>query len=123
MLECWDREEQDYVAVNVIRNVKKYHQAAMIEARAPRARVLQRLQRAPAQRARIRRAFAAARRLERGPTKDPLVVRARPHTALSADVAAPRQIDVLEALKRGDPGRQWCAAALPCVCLTRVAAR
>ncbi len=31
VLECWDREEQEYVAVKIIRNVKKYHQAAMIE--------------------------------------------------------------------------------------------
>ena len=29
------------------------------------------------------------------------------------------QIDVLEALKRGDPGRQWCAAPLPCFGVTR----
>ena len=33
VLECWDRETQEFVAVKVIRNVKKYHQAAMIEAR------------------------------------------------------------------------------------------
>jgi hypothetical protein len=33
VLECWDREEQEYVAVKIIRNVKKYHQAAMIEVR------------------------------------------------------------------------------------------
>ena len=35
MLECWDRELQEYVAIKVIRNVKKYYQAAMIEVRAP----------------------------------------------------------------------------------------
>ncbi|KAH6559449.1 hypothetical protein KP509_1Z008500 [Ceratopteris richardii] len=31
VLECWDREEQDYVAIKVIRNVQKYRDAAMIE--------------------------------------------------------------------------------------------
>ena len=41
--------------------------------------------------------------------------------ALSADVAArAAQIDVLEALKRGDPGRQWCAPpAAVAACLSR----
>ena len=31
VLECWDREDQDYVAIKVIRNVQKYRDAAMIE--------------------------------------------------------------------------------------------
>lgn len=31
VLECWDREEQKYVAIKVIRNVQKYRDAAMIE--------------------------------------------------------------------------------------------
>ena len=31
VLECWDRENQEYVAIKVIRNVQKYRDAAMIE--------------------------------------------------------------------------------------------
>mmetsp|Transcript_17781 Transcript_17781/g.24589 ORF Transcript_17781/g.24589 Transcript_17781/m.24589 type:complete len:485 (-) Transcript_17781:146-1600(-) len=31
VLECWDREMKEYVAVKVIRNVQKYRDAAMIE--------------------------------------------------------------------------------------------
>ncbi|CAM6095379.1 unnamed protein product [Calypogeia fissa] len=31
VLECWDREAQEYVAIKVIRNVQKYRDAAMIE--------------------------------------------------------------------------------------------
>ncbi|XP_073386051.1 serine/threonine-protein kinase AFC1 isoform X3 [Physcomitrium patens] len=31
VLECWDREVQEYVAIKVIRNVQKYRDAAMIE--------------------------------------------------------------------------------------------
>lgn len=31
VLECWDRQMQEYVAVKVIRNVQKYRDAAMIE--------------------------------------------------------------------------------------------
>ncbi|GBG63154.1 hypothetical protein CBR_g36923 [Chara braunii] len=31
VLECWDREKQEFVAVKVIRNVPKYRDAAMIE--------------------------------------------------------------------------------------------
>lgn len=35
VLECWDREQRDTVAVKVIRSVPKYRDAAMIEVRAP----------------------------------------------------------------------------------------
>jgi dual-specificity kinase len=31
VLECWDRDEAQYVAIKVIRNVQKYRDAAMIE--------------------------------------------------------------------------------------------
>lgn len=31
VMECWDRETQEYVAIKVIRNVQKYRDAAMIE--------------------------------------------------------------------------------------------
>eukprot|EP00249_Psilotum_nudum_P024877 c29316_g1_i1 orf=503-1483(+) len=31
VLECWDREAQEYVAIKVIRNIQKYRDAAMIE--------------------------------------------------------------------------------------------
>ncbi len=33
MLECWDRKNKDYVAIKIVRNVQKYRDAAMIEAR------------------------------------------------------------------------------------------
>ena len=32
MLECWDRKHRTYVAIKIVRNVKKYRDAAMIEA-------------------------------------------------------------------------------------------
>lgn len=31
VLECWDRETKEYVAVKIIRSIKKYRDAAMIE--------------------------------------------------------------------------------------------
>lgn len=31
VLECWDREKKEYVAIKVVRNVPKYRDAAMIE--------------------------------------------------------------------------------------------
>lgn len=31
VLECWDRQKKEYVAVKIIRNVPKYHEAALIE--------------------------------------------------------------------------------------------
>ncbi|CAJ2643332.1 unnamed protein product [Trifolium pratense] len=31
VLECWDRQTRDYVAIKVIRSIKKYRDAAMIE--------------------------------------------------------------------------------------------
>ena len=31
VLECWDREQRRYCAVKVIRNVKKYRDASMME--------------------------------------------------------------------------------------------
>ncbi|KAI4316166.1 hypothetical protein L6164_024172 [Bauhinia variegata] len=31
VLECWDRQTRDYVAVKVVRSIKKYRDAAMIE--------------------------------------------------------------------------------------------
>ncbi|XP_048133016.1 serine/threonine-protein kinase AFC2 isoform X2 [Rhodamnia argentea] len=31
VLECWDRQTQEYVAVKVVRSIKKYRDAAMIE--------------------------------------------------------------------------------------------
>eukprot|EP00882_Tetradesmus_deserticola_P015328 GHRQ01016326.1.p3 GENE.GHRQ01016326.1~~GHRQ01016326.1.p3 ORF type:complete len:152 (+),score=41.20 GHRQ01016326.1:849-1304(+) len=33
VLECWDRNYKDYVAVKIVRNVDKYRHAAMIELR------------------------------------------------------------------------------------------
>ena len=33
VLECWDRNTKDYVAVKIVRNVDKYRHAAMIEVR------------------------------------------------------------------------------------------
>ena len=33
VLECWDRKNKDYCAVKIVRNVKKYRDAAMIEVR------------------------------------------------------------------------------------------
>jgi dual-specificity kinase len=30
-VECWDREEQKYVAIKIIRAIEKYRDAAMIE--------------------------------------------------------------------------------------------
>ena len=38
VLECWDRKNKDYCAIKVVRNVKKYRDAAMIEVSAPHAR-------------------------------------------------------------------------------------
>lgn len=32
VLECWDRKHRTYVAIKIVRNVKKYRDAAMIEA-------------------------------------------------------------------------------------------
>ena len=37
VLECWDRKNKDYCAIKVVRNVKKYRDAAMIEVSAPHA--------------------------------------------------------------------------------------
>lgn len=31
VLECWDRESKEMVAVKVIRGIKKYREAALIE--------------------------------------------------------------------------------------------
>lgn len=31
VLECWDREMREVVAVKVVRSVKKYREAAMLE--------------------------------------------------------------------------------------------
>lgn len=31
VLECWDRKNKNYCAVKIVRNVKKYRDAAMIE--------------------------------------------------------------------------------------------
>jgi len=31
VLECWDRKHRSYVAIKIVRNVKKYRDAAMIE--------------------------------------------------------------------------------------------
>jgi dual-specificity kinase len=33
VLECWDRKNKEYVAIKIVRNVKKYRDAAMIEVR------------------------------------------------------------------------------------------
>lgn len=37
VLECWDRDTKSKVAIKVIRNVPKYHEAALIEVRAVQA--------------------------------------------------------------------------------------
>lgn len=31
VLECWDREKKEMVAIKVVRGIKKYREAAMIE--------------------------------------------------------------------------------------------
>lgn len=31
VLECWDRDTKEYVAIKIIRSIKKYRDAAMIE--------------------------------------------------------------------------------------------
>lgn len=31
VLECWDREAREYVAIKVVRSIPKYRDAAMIE--------------------------------------------------------------------------------------------
>ncbi len=31
VLECWDRKQEDYVAIKIVRNIDKYRHAAMIE--------------------------------------------------------------------------------------------
>lgn len=31
VLECWDRQAREYVAIKVVRSIKKYRDAAMIE--------------------------------------------------------------------------------------------
>ena len=31
VLECWDREKKEMVAIKIVRGVKKYREAAMIE--------------------------------------------------------------------------------------------
>lgn len=31
VLECWDRETKEMVAIKVVRSIKKYREAAMIE--------------------------------------------------------------------------------------------
>lgn len=38
VLECWDRQTREYAAIKVVRSIKKYREAAMIE-----VNVLQRL--------------------------------------------------------------------------------
>ncbi len=35
VLECWDRKHRLYVAIKIVRNVKKYRDAAMIEVSLP----------------------------------------------------------------------------------------
>jgi len=35
VLECWDRKHRSYVAIKIVRNVKKYRDAAMIEVSLP----------------------------------------------------------------------------------------
>lgn len=30
-MECWDREARDMVAIKVVRSIKKYREAAMVE--------------------------------------------------------------------------------------------
>lgn len=31
VLECWDREKKEMVAIKIVRGIKKYREAAMIE--------------------------------------------------------------------------------------------
>ena len=31
VLECWDREREEMVAIKIIRGIKKYREAAMVE--------------------------------------------------------------------------------------------
>jgi dual-specificity kinase len=31
VLECWDRETREYVAIKVVRSIRKYYDVAMIE--------------------------------------------------------------------------------------------
>ena len=31
VLECWDREAREMVAIKIVRSIKKYREAAMIE--------------------------------------------------------------------------------------------
>lgn len=31
VLECWDREQKEFVAIKIIRSIKKYREAAMVE--------------------------------------------------------------------------------------------
>lgn len=31
VLECWDRERKEMVAIKIVRGIKKYREAAMIE--------------------------------------------------------------------------------------------
>ena len=31
VLECWDRQTREYVAIKVVRSIRKYRDAAMIE--------------------------------------------------------------------------------------------
>lgn len=31
VLECWDRQTREYVAIKVVRSIRKYREAAMIE--------------------------------------------------------------------------------------------
>jgi len=31
VLECWDRQAREYVAIKIVRSIRKYREAAMIE--------------------------------------------------------------------------------------------
>ena len=98
VLECWDRELQEFVAIKVIRNVKKYYQAAMIEVRGP----VGTMRRATGARA----AICALRDLCSVAEKQAPLGGAHP-SADAARCGAAVQIEVLQELKKGDPERRW----------------
>ena len=107
VLECWDRKHRTYVAIKIVRNVKKYRDAAMIEASVVSAHMY----------------TAACSRHRVQPTQlDPVVhgiqTQNTKHTALSNHTALLEgdhltllllllQLEVLNTLERNDPNSRW----------------
>ena len=84
VLECWDRKNKDYCAVKIVRNVKKYRDAAMIEVRQPR--------------------YQPHQCGDTAALCDGALLHSADTLALTA------QLEVLATLESNDPDGEWCAA-------------